>query len=90
MNERRFKIGMISMHIVGQCGKDLGKQIQKAIPEEAIVLKQQEDFERASVAILIYHPNFNIVAEGEKVPKMLLDIKLPEKQDKKVILPYQH
>ena len=90
MNERRFKIGMISMHIVGQCGKELGKQIQKAIPEEAIVLKQQEDFERASVAILIYHPKFNIVADGEKVPRIQLDIELPEAKDKRVILPYQH
>lgn len=90
MNERRFKIGLISMHVVAQCGKDLGKQIQDAIPEEAIVLKQDEDFERASLAILIYHPNFNIIADGEKVPKMLLDIKPLEKKDKKVILPYQH
>ena len=78
------------MHVVAQCGKDLGKQIQEAIPDDAIVLKQQEDFERASLAILIYHPNFNVIADGEKAPKLTLDIKLPEKQDKKVILPYQH
>ena len=90
MKERRFKICLVSDHVIATLGKDLGKAIKDSLPEDSIILKQKEDFERASMAILIYHPNFNIIADGEKVPKMLLDIKLPEKQDKKVILPYKH
>jgi hypothetical protein len=90
MNERRLKIGLISMHIAAQLGKDLGKAIKESIPDDAIILNQKEDFERGSLAIILYHQNFNVIADGEKVPKMLLDIKPLEKQDKKVILPYQH
>jgi len=90
MKERRFKIGYVSMNVAASWGKELGDQINEAVPDEAIVLKQHEDFYRASIAILIYHPNFPIIADGEKVPKTILDIKAKEKEDKKVILHYNH
>ena len=90
MKERRFKIALVSDHIAVQLGKDLGKAIQDSMPDDAVVLKQEADFRRASLSILIYHPKFEIIPDGQEVPIMLLDIKLPEKQDKKVILPYKH
>ena len=90
MKERRFKIGLISMHVAASWGKDLGKQIQESIPEGAVILKQEEDFERASLAVLLYHDNFNIIADGQKVPTLLLDIKHKEPEDKKIVLAYQH
>jgi hypothetical protein len=85
MKDRRFKIGYVSMHIVASWGKDLGKQIQESIPEDAIILKQQECFERASIAIIIYHHSFDIIADGEKLPKLILDIPLNEEPPTNVI-----
>ena len=90
MKERRFKIALVSDHLAVQLGKYLGKAIKDSMPDDAVILKQETDFDRAFLKMLVYHPSFDVIAEGEKVPKMLLDIKPPEKQDKKVILPYQH
>ena len=90
MNERRLKISLIPMHVVSSWGEELGKKIKEILPDDAIVLRHSDDFERASLAILIYHPNFDVVPDGELVPKTTMGIPLKEQDGKRVILPYNH
>lgn len=75
MKERRFKIVMISMHIVGSWGKEFGKEMQDALPDDSVILSQEQDFNRASLCALVYNEKFPIIALGEKIPRSILDIK---------------
>lgn len=74
MKDRRFKIGIVSMHIVASWGKQFAIKVKDAIPEDSLVIKQEEDFETASMNLLIYNKEFEEVPEGEACPKVLLDI----------------
>ena len=76
MKERRFKIVMVSMHVVSSWGKTFGKEMQDALPDDSIILNHNEDFDRASLCALVYHEKFPIIALGEKVPRSILDVKV--------------
>lgn len=97
MNERRFKLGLISMNVAASWGKDLAIKIKEVIPDDSIILKQNEETDTASVALVIYNKDFDIVPDGKKIPRVVLDIKFNEKiikpslalvqPDSKIILP---
>lgn len=89
MKDRRLQIGSISMHIVGSWGKDLAKQIKEFLPDDALVIKQQENFDRASMDLLIHHSSFDDIPEGAKIPRVHLPIPLKVQEDKPK-LTYDH
>lgn len=89
MKDRRLKIGMISMHVVASWGAEIKNKIIEFLPDDAILLREQEDFERASRTFLIYHSSFGDIPEGKKIPRITMAIPLKEREEKSKIL-YQH
>lgn len=88
MKSRRFKIGMVSMHIVVSWGKDIGDAIKKSLPDGTKILRQQDNFERATLDVLLYNDKFKKVADGCDIPLIILDIPLNDaKQAPSIILP---
>ena len=54
MKGRKLKIGMVSMHIVASWGKDVGDKIKESLPDGTLILKQNDNFDRATLDILLY------------------------------------
>lgn len=78
MKSRRLKIGMVSMHIVASWGKDIGDKIKESLPDGTKILKQNDNFERAALEVLLYNDNFEEVENGCEVPRINLDVKLSD------------
>ena len=78
MKDRRLKIGMTSMNIVASWGSDIGNQIIGAIPDGTKILKQNENFERATLDVLLYNDEFEKVEYGCLIPRMNLDVKFKD------------
>ena len=78
MKGRRFKMGVISMDVVSSWGKALGQKIQEAIPPGSKVIKHDEEFETASLLVLIYHDDFEVLPEGVLVPRVVLELTAKE------------
>lgn len=76
MKSRRLKIGMVSMHIVASWGKDIGDKIKESLPPGTKVLKQNDNFDTASLEILIYNDTFKKIGDGCPIPKTILDVQL--------------
>jgi hypothetical protein len=89
MKDRRLQIGSISMHIVASWGKGLGDKIKEFLPDDAIVLKQQENFDRACMDLLVHHESFTDVSDGHKIPRTVLPIPLKAQEDKPKLI-YDH
>ena len=89
MKDRRLKIGLVSMHIVASWGKEFAVKLKDSLPDDSIVLKQEEDFRTASMLILIHNKTFDEVSEGEECPKVLLDIQLNDRESKPRLI-YNH
>ena len=67
MKERRFKIGLVSDHLAAQLGKDIGEAIKSAMPDDAVILKQESDIRRGCIQMLIHHSSFDIVPDMEMI-----------------------
>ena len=76
MKDRRFKIGMVSMEIVVSWGKNIGDEIKKSIPTGTKILRQQDNFERATLDVLLYNEEFKVVVDGGEIPRMILCVAL--------------
>ena len=76
MKSRRLKIGMVSMHIVASLGKDIGDKIKESIPDDTKILRQQDNFERATLDVLLYNDNFKEVDDGCEIPRINLDVQV--------------
>ena len=87
MKDRRLKIGMVSMHIVAILGKSIGDKVKESIPEGTKILRQQDNFERATLDVLLYNEDFELVDDGCEIPRINLDVQ-PEdvKQASPIIL----
>ena len=78
---------MVSMHIVASWGKDIGDKIKDSLPKGTKILRQQDNFERATLDILLYNDNFSLVDDGCKVPRMKLDVKVNDVMKPQIIIP---
>ena len=88
MKDRRLKIGMVSMHVVASWGKEVGDKIKESLPDLTKILKQNDNFERASLEVLLYNENFEVVEDGCKVPRINLDLQLNDaKNAPQIIIP---
>ena len=88
MKSRRLKIGMVSMHIVASWGKEVGDKIKESLPDLTKILKQNDNFERASLEVLLYNENFGIVEDGCEIPRINLDLQLNDaKHASQIIIP---
>ena len=67
---------MVSMHIVASWGKDVGDKIKESLPDGTLILKQNDNFDRATLDILLYNDHFEDVENGCEVPRINLDVKL--------------
>ena len=63
---------MVSMEILSGWGKGVAKKIEDALPEKAIILRQQDNMERAVHELLVWHETFDVIADGEKIPRCKL------------------
>ena len=78
MKSRRLKIGMVSMHIIAAWGKEMDTKVKESLPSGTEVLMQQTNFERGGMDILLYNDEFEEVAEGYELPRMIIDIPLKD------------
>ncbi len=78
MKSRRLKIGMVSMHIVASWGKDIGDKIKESLPDGTKILRQQDNFDTATLEVLLYNDDFEEVDEGCEVPRIILDVQSKE------------
>ncbi len=67
---------MVSMHIVASWGKDIGDKIKSSIPDGTKILRQQDNFARATLDVLLYNENFEVVDDGCEIPLIILDVKV--------------
>lgn len=67
---------MVSMHIVASWGKDIGDKIKDSLPEGTLILKQNDNFERATLEVLLYNDSFIETEDGCLIPRMNLDVQL--------------
>lgn len=75
------------MHIVVSWGKGIGDEIKKSLPDGTKILRQQDNFERATLDVLLYNKAFSDVVSGGKIPLMILDVPLNDVTAPKLILP---
>lgn len=78
MKDRRLKIGMVSMNIVASWGKDIGDKIKESLPDGTKILRQQDNFERGTLDVLLYNDEFGEVEEGCLIPRINLSVKFLE------------
>ena len=79
---------MVSMHIVASWGKDIGDKIKESLPEGTLILKQNDNFERASLEVLLYNDSFIETEDGCLTPRMNLDVQLNDaKHASQIIIP---
>lgn len=90
MKSRRLKIGMVSMHVVASWGKDIGEKIKASLPESTKILKQNDNFERATLEVLLYNDNFEEVGSGCEVPRINLDLQLNDAKHASQIIISRH
>ena len=76
---------MVSKHVYASWGKDIGARIKEELPDGAVIMEQQGNFERAGLDLLIYHENFEVVPLGQNVPAVILDIPLNTEAKTKLI-----
>ena len=75
------------MHVVASLGKDIGDKIKESIPNGTKILRQQDNFERATLDVLLYNDEFEDVNDGCKIPRIILDVQLNDvKQASSIIL----
>ncbi len=74
---------MVSMHLVVSWGKDIGDEIKKSLPDGTKILRQKDNFERATLDVLLYNEDFEVVDDGCKIPRIILDIPLNHPSDAK-------
>ncbi len=67
---------MVSMHVVASWGKEIGDKIKESLPDGTKILRQQDNFERASLEVLLYNDDFIETCDGCLVPRTNLDVKL--------------
>ncbi len=67
---------MVSMHIVSSWGKDIGDKIKESLPPNTKILKQNDNFDTASLEVLIYNESFKKIGDGCPIPRTVLDINL--------------
>ena len=75
------------MHIVAECGKDIGDKIKESIPDGTKILRQQDNFERATLDVLLYNEDFKVVDDGCEIPRINLDVKSNDDKKSSIILP---
>jgi hypothetical protein len=76
------------MNIIVSWGKDIGDEIKKSLPDGTKILRQQDNFERATLDVLLYNEDFAVVGDGCEVPRINLDIKLNDgKAPLQIIIP---
>jgi len=76
------------MHIVVSWGQDIGDEIKKSLPDGTKILRQQDNFERATLDVLLYNEDFEAVDDGCKIPRIILDIPLNDaKQAPSILIP---
>ena len=76
------------MHIVASWGKDIGDEIKKSLPDGTKILRQQDNFERGTLDVLLYNENFAAVGDGCEIPRIILDVPLNDDiTAPKIILP---
>lgn len=76
MKTRRFKIGMVSMHIVASWGKDIGDVIKESLPKGTKILRQQDNFDTATLEVILYNDDFGVIDNGCEIPRINLDVDL--------------
>lgn len=89
MNERRLKLVMISMNIVACWGAKIGKEIEKSLPGDCVILRQKEDFNIGSLVMVVYNKEWGVVPDGNKLPRVNLEMDAPEAKGA-IILDYPH
>lgn len=85
MKGRRLKIGMVSMHIVASWGKEIGDKIKESLPDGTKILRQQDNFDTATLEIILYNDEFGVVDEGCHLQRMNLDVPINTNQSSKII-----
>jgi len=90
MKDRRLKIGMVSMHVVASWGKDIGDKIKESIPEGTKILKQNDNFERATLEVLLYSEDFETVEDGCLIPRINLDLQPRDAKNAPSIIQLRH
>ena len=81
---------MVSMHVVASWGKDVGDKIKESLPDATKIIKQNDNFERASLEVLLYNDNFEEVEDGCKVPRLNLDVQLNDAKNAPSIIQLRH
>ena len=80
---------MLSKHVYASWGKGISNRVIDELPEGAVILDQQNNFDRAGMDMLVYHEKFDVVTLGGKVPRMLLDLPLnTEVKKPKLVFPH--
>jgi hypothetical protein len=88
MKDRRLKIGMVSMHIVASWGKDIGDKIRESLPDGTKILRQQDNFSRGTLDVLLYNESFEEVDDGHEIPRINLGVQVNDaKNAPQIILP---
>jgi hypothetical protein len=64
------------MEVVVSWGKDVGTKIKESIPEGTKILRQQDNFDRAALEVLLYSDDFEEISNGCEIPRINLDLKL--------------
>ena len=87
MKDRRLKIGMVSKEIVASWGKDIGDKIKESLPEGTLILQQNDNFERATLEVLLHNKDFETVEDGCLIPRLNLDVKPKDEKKSSILLP---
>lgn len=70
--ERRFKLGLVSLHYVTNGGKDFAKILQNSIPEGTDILLRKENLSIGSTELLLYNKQWDPVPDGEELEKVII------------------
>ncbi len=86
--ERRFKIALISSNEVVNYGENLREAVMNNMPKGTEILRNEDDFETASLKMLLYNETWDIVPFGETLETFV--IILGEKTESKPVPAYAH
>lgn len=64
------------MHTVVNWGKDIGDVIKMSLPDGTKILRQQDNFVLATLDVLLYNEDFEVVDDGCEIPRIILDVPL--------------
>ena len=88
--ERRFKMAYVSVNDVAKHGKKFDTAIIEALPSGSQVMLKENDLDTASLKILVHNPEWTIVKEGQRVPRIIIDIPEAEVKELKPAIAYPH